>query len=77
MQGIFFSSGGEMCAIRASGLWADTSMQLPQAISRYEVSYHCRKDNITRRQADRTEAHFPTKCASAFSAFSYPAVAGV
>ena len=45
-------------------------VQLPQAISRCEASYHCPKDNTTRRQANRTEAHFLAKCASSDVRFS-------
>ena len=39
-------------------------VKLPQAISRCEASYHCPKDNFTRRQANITEAHFLAECAS-------------
>ena len=40
------------------------ALKLPQAISRCEASYHCPQDNFTRRQANITEAHFITECAS-------------
>ena len=44
-------------------------VKLPQAISRCEASYHCPKDNFTRRQANITEAHFLPECASLAFAF--------
>ena len=64
-----FSDDGEPCLLYTSKSLAAfvilySPVKLPQAISRCEASYHCPKDNFTRRQANITEAHFLAECAS-------------